>query len=107
MQNYNDDFEELYSFLNNNPVDQRKLANLKISLDHANVKIDALRRTIERNVDVIKLLYQDFESRVNGKGGDDRYLERMKYVDDANDIQLLKTFEMFNRACLKTNFYKE
>ena len=31
----------------------------------------------------------------------------MKYVDDKNDLGLLKSFERFNRAVVKTNFYKE
>jgi len=31
----------------------------------------------------------------------------LKFVEDGNDIHLLKTFEKFNRAVVKTNFYKE
>ena len=51
--------------------------------------MEALKRCLERNVEVIKLLFADFESRIRGKGEDERVNAAMKYVEDPNDIQLL------------------
>jgi len=52
-------------------------------------------------------MYQDFQSRLSGNGALDGFDNILKKIDDRQDIQLLKTMHRFNKACLKTNFYKE
>ena len=52
-----------------------------------------------------KALYKDFESRITGNGATG--VAAKLDVPDPTDAQLLKTYEMFNRSMLKTNFFKE
>jgi len=52
-----------------------------------------------------KALYKDFESRITGNGATG--VAAKLDVQDPTDAQLLKTYEIFNRAMLKTNFFKE
>ena len=44
---------------------------------------------------------------MEGKGPVDGLHDKLKHVDEAQDLQLLKTMEKFNKSCLKTNFFKE
>jgi hypothetical protein len=60
MYQWNEDFENLYGHLGTDIGKQRKLVNLKMSLDSENVKIEAIKSTLSRHRDLAKLLYQDF-----------------------------------------------
>jgi len=57
MYQLNEDFETLYSQLSDDAIQQRKLVNLKMGIDSENVKLDAIKRTINRYPDLSKLLY--------------------------------------------------
>ena len=64
MQNPNEDFEDLYKHLSDSMSKQRKLVNLKMSLDRENVKVEAIKGTLERHPEIVKFLYKDFQSRM-------------------------------------------
>lgn len=76
-----------------------------MGLDRVNIKMDNIKQIILRHPEVAKALYKDFESRINGNGGTG--IESMVDVADPTDAQLLKTYEIYNRSILKTNFFKE
>jgi len=64
MTNPNEDFEDLYKNLDGKMAQQRKLVNIKMSLDRENVKEDTLKQIFEEFPDKVKYLYKDFESRM-------------------------------------------
>jgi len=105
MYQWNEDFEHLYKEMEGNVSQQSKLLNLKSNLDRENVKMEAIKETLDRNTDLAKLLYADFHSRVTGKGG--LGIKEKLHVADPNDAALLNTFRKFNESVLKTNFFKE
>lgn len=46
-----------------------------MGLDSENVKIENIKTTLSRHRDLAKLLYEDFKSRVEGRGGDNDNLK--------------------------------
>ena len=66
MYQWNEDFENLYTYLDGDVNQQQKLVNLKMGLDRVNIKMDNIKQTILRHPDIAKALYQDFESRITG-----------------------------------------
>jgi len=57
MYQWNEDFENLYGQLAGDVAQQRKLVNLKMSLDSENVKIEAIQATLARHRGLAKQLY--------------------------------------------------
>jgi len=53
-----------------------------------------------------KLLYADFEQRIN-EGERIDIEAKLRDVKDVADKQLFRTFKRFNDSVLKTNFHKE
>ena len=79
-----------------------------MGIDSENVKLEAIKRTINRYPHISKLLYADFYGKMNDQAGVDSLEELINSkVPDENDRQLLNTFKIFNDSLLKTNFYKE
>ncbi len=79
-----------------------------MGIDSENVKLEAIKRTINRYPHISKLLYADFHARMNAQPVIDGLQELIdSKVPDAKDRQLLNTFKIFNNSLLKTNFYKE
>ena len=69
MYQWNEDFENLYTYLDGDVNSQQKLVNLKMGLDRVNIKMENIKQTILRHPDICKALYKDFESRITGNGG--------------------------------------
>lgn len=69
MYQWNEDFENLYNHLSTNAIQQRKLVNLKMGLDSENVKLDAIKRTLNRYPEICDMLYNDFHDKMNGGEG--------------------------------------
>ena len=86
MDNHNDDFEDLYKHFGDDIGKQRKLVNLKMSLERENVKVEAVKGTLERHPECIKFLYRDFESRMHGKGPLEGLEDLMRGVDEPQDV---------------------
>jgi hypothetical protein len=90
MYQWNEDFENLYKHMGNDPIQQQKLVNLKMGLDSENVKLDAIKRTINRYPEITDMLYKDFHGRMNGADGVTGITTTIdNKVTDKKDKQLL------------------
>ena len=69
--------------------------------------MNTIKQTLDRNTELAKLLYKDFEMRITGKGPLEGLKEKVHSCEDPVDVQLLSTFRKFNQSINKTNFYKE
>jgi len=82
MENPNEDFDALYNHLKDDIGKQRKLVNLKMSLDREHVTVHAICATLERHPKIIKFLYRDFENRMKGNGPLEGLEDMMKWVGE-------------------------
>lgn len=76
--------------MGNDPIQQQKLVNLKMGLDSENVKLDSIKRTINRYPEITDMLYKDFHGRMNGGDGVTGITTAIdNKVTDKKDKQLL------------------